>query len=90
MKEQLKLTLSNGVEMPMAGIGTFLLTPDEAEASCLSALENGYRLIYRKRLCQRAGCGAGHEEVRPGPEGNFPGNQALACFLRAEIGRAHV
>jgi diketogulonate reductase-like aldo/keto reductase len=45
MKEQLKLTLSNGVEMPMAGIGTFLLTPDEAEASCLSALENGYRLI---------------------------------------------
>lgn len=45
MKEQLKLTLSNGVEMPMAGIGTFLLTPDEAEASCLSALKNGYRLI---------------------------------------------
>lgn len=31
--------------MPMAGIGTFLLTPDEAEASVLYALENGYRLI---------------------------------------------
>ena len=31
--------------MPMAGIGTFLLTPDEAEASVLSALECGYRLI---------------------------------------------
>ena len=45
MKEQLKLTLSNGVEMPMAGIGTFLLSPDEAEASCLSALACGYRLI---------------------------------------------
>lgn len=29
----------------MAGIGTFLLTPDEAEASCLSALKDGYRLI---------------------------------------------
>ncbi len=29
----------------MAGIGTFLLTPDEAEASCVSALQNGYRLI---------------------------------------------
>ena len=38
-------TLSNGVKMPMAGIGTFLLTPDEAEASCLSALADGYRLI---------------------------------------------
>ena len=39
------VTLNNGVKMPMAGIGTFLLTPDEAEASVLSALENGYRLI---------------------------------------------
>ena len=29
----------------MAGIGTFLLTPDEAEASVLSALQCGYRLI---------------------------------------------
>ena len=38
-------TLNNGVKMPMAGIGTFLLTPDEAEASCISALQNGYCLI---------------------------------------------
>ncbi len=37
--------LNNGVKMPMAGIGTFLLTPDEAEASVLSALQCGYRLI---------------------------------------------
>lgn len=39
------VTLNKGVTMPMAGIGTFLLTPDEAEASVLSALRNGYRLI---------------------------------------------
>lgn len=38
-------TLNNGLKMPMAGIGTFLLSPDEAEASVLAALENGYRLI---------------------------------------------
>ena len=38
-------TLNNGMKMPMAGIGTFLLTPDEAEDSCVSALQNGYRLI---------------------------------------------
>ena len=38
-------TLNNGVKMPMAGIGTFLLTPDEAEVSCVSALQDGYRLI---------------------------------------------
>lgn len=39
------VTLNNGVKMPVAGIGTFLLSPDEAEASCLSALGCGYRLI---------------------------------------------
>lgn len=38
-------TLNNGVKMPVAGIGTFLLTPDEAETSVLSALGDGYRLI---------------------------------------------
>lgn len=38
-------TLNNGIKMPMAGIGTFLLTPDEAEVSVLSALQCGYRLI---------------------------------------------
>lgn len=38
-------TLSNGLKMPMEGIGTFLLSPDEAEASVLAALKGGYRLI---------------------------------------------
>ena len=45
MSEQLYVTLNNGVSMPMVGIGTFLLSPDEAEASVLSALKDGYRLI---------------------------------------------
>ena len=39
------VTLNNGIKMPMAGIGTFLLTPDEAEASVLNVLSYGYRLI---------------------------------------------
>lgn len=39
------VTLNNGIEMPMLGIGTFLLSPDEAEASVLSAFQCGYRLI---------------------------------------------
>ena len=39
------VTLNNGIKMPMAGIGTFLLTPDEAESSVLNALACGYRLI---------------------------------------------
>lgn len=45
MKNQMTVKLNNGVEMPVAGIGTFLLTPDEAEASVFSALKDGYRLI---------------------------------------------
>lgn len=45
MNTQTTIKLNNDIEMPMAGIGTFLLTPDEAEASCLSALECDYRLI---------------------------------------------
>ena len=45
MSNQQYVKLNNGVEMPMAGIGTFLLSPQEAEASCISALQDGYRLI---------------------------------------------
>ncbi len=39
------IKLKNGLEMPMEGLGTFLMTPDEAEAATISALQNGYRLI---------------------------------------------
>lgn len=45
MSNQKYVKLNNGVEMPMAGLGTFLLSPDEAEASVMSALQDGYRLI---------------------------------------------
>ncbi|MBD5464114.1 MAG: aldo/keto reductase [Lachnospiraceae bacterium] len=45
MSNQTYVKLNNGVEMPMAGIGTFMLSPDEAENSVISALQAGYRLI---------------------------------------------
>ncbi|MCM1190667.1 MAG: aldo/keto reductase [bacterium] len=45
MSNQAYVTLNNGVQMPLVGIGTFLLSPDEAESSCISALKDGYRLI---------------------------------------------
>ena len=45
MSQQMYVELNNGVEMPMAGIGTFLLSPDEAQASVEAALKNGYRLV---------------------------------------------
>ncbi len=38
-------SLNNGNKMPMAGIGVFLLKPEETELSVLSALTDGIRLI---------------------------------------------
>lgn len=39
------LKLNNGVEMSVEGLGTFLMTPAEAEAASLAALEAGYEHI---------------------------------------------
>lgn len=39
------LKLNNGVEMPVEGLGTFLMSPAEAEAALLAALEAGYEHI---------------------------------------------
>jgi diketogulonate reductase-like aldo/keto reductase len=39
------LKLNNGLEMPMAGIGVFMMSPAEAEAAVESALRSGVRLI---------------------------------------------
>ena len=40
-----QFVLNNGVTMPAAGLGTFLMTPGEAEAAVTSALTSGYSLI---------------------------------------------
>ena len=45
MISQKYVTLNNGIEMPMVGIGTFQMSPDEAEAAVTSALQCGYQLI---------------------------------------------
>ena len=78
------VTLNNGIKMPMAGIGTFLLTPDEAEASVLNALACGYRLIdTANAYVNEKAVGRANEEVRRVQRGDFSGNQAVACLLRA-------
>jgi len=38
-------TLNNGIKMPMAGIGVFMMSPAEAESAVESALKGGVRLI---------------------------------------------
>ena len=37
--------LNNGIEIPNVGIGTFMLTPKQAENSVINSLKDGYRLI---------------------------------------------
>ena len=39
------ITLNNGTKAPLAGIGTFLMQPAEAERAVIDALASGYRLI---------------------------------------------
>lgn len=38
-------TLNNGIKMPMAGIGVFMMSPAEAESAVKSALKSSVRLI---------------------------------------------
>lgn len=39
------MKLNNGIEIPSVGIGTFMLSPKDAEVSVREALKTGYRLI---------------------------------------------
>jgi diketogulonate reductase-like aldo/keto reductase len=39
------ITLNNGTRAPLAGIGTFLMSPKDAEEAVYNALTNGYRLV---------------------------------------------
>lgn len=41
----MNFTLSNGIQMPAVGIGTFLMSPEQAEQAVCTALTNGYRMI---------------------------------------------
>lgn len=41
----MEFTLSNGVQMPAVGIGTFMMQPDQAEQAVYTALNLGYRMI---------------------------------------------
>jgi diketogulonate reductase-like aldo/keto reductase len=39
------ITLNDDTKIPAAGIGTFLMQPDEAEAATIAALNSGYTLV---------------------------------------------
>ena len=39
------ITLYNGVQVPVLGIGTFMISPEDTELSVYAALKEGYRMI---------------------------------------------
>ena len=49
-RENVTVTLNNGVEMPIFGIGTFALSSEQAENSVYWALRDGYHLIDTARI----------------------------------------
>ena len=53
------LTLNNGVECPALGIGTFMLSPADAENSVREALKMGYRLDTAAAYQNERACGRG-------------------------------
>lgn len=75
-----KITLNNGVEMPMLGFGTFKIAGQECEDSVLEAIKAGYRLIdtaqaYNNEEFVGAGiakCGIPREELFIETKVNFP------------------
>lgn len=54
------VTLNNGIKMPMAGIGVFMMSPAEAQSAVENALKSGVRLIdtangYMRMKAEQAG-----------------------------------
>ena len=41
----MNFTLSNGISMPAVGIGTFMMSPPQAQKAVFDALTCGYRMI---------------------------------------------
>lgn len=79
---QMTVKLNNGVEMPMAGIGTFLLTPDDAQNSVLFALQRGYRLIdTANAYVNERAVGRGIKASGLPRKEVFSRNKAMACLL---------
>lgn len=68
-------TLNNGIQMPMAGIGVFMMSPAEAEAAVESALRSGVRLIDTANGYMNW---PGHQEQRRRAGGYLPGDEAVA------------
>ena len=58
------IVLNNGVKCPVIGIGTFMLSPVEAENSVREALKMGYSAVAELHRADRALFHLNHAEPR--------------------------
>lgn len=79
------LKLNNGMEMPQLGLGTFLLSPDEAEESVNFALNNGYNLIDTANVyVNEKAVGRGIKKSNLKREEVFLESKIWPCFFEDE------
>ncbi len=79
------ITLNNGVKMPQIGLGTFLLAPDDAQASVTYALDNGYELIdTANAYVNERAVGRGMRESARSREAIFLETKLWPCFYESD------
>ena len=79
------ITFNNGVKIPQAGLGTYLLKPDDAQASVTFALENGYKLIdTANAYVNERAVGRGMRESGREREEIFLETKLWPCFYESD------
>lgn len=87
--------LNNGVQMPMLGFGTYLAKDEECEASVLTAIRMGYRLIDTAEIYGNeeavgraiANCGVPREELFIVTKVDFKGYDHARASVEASLAK---
>lgn len=79
------ITLNNGIKIPQLGLGTFMLSPDEAQHSTTFALNHGYELIdTANAYVNEKGVGRGMKASQRKREEIFLETKLWPCFYKDE------
>ena len=79
------ITFNNGVKIPQAGLGTYLLAPDDAQASVSFALDNGYELIdTANAYVNERAVGRGMRDSSRAREEIFLETKLWPCFYESD------
>ena len=79
------ITFNNGVKIPQAGLGTYLLAPDDAQASVSFALDNGYELVdTANAYVNERAVGRGMRDSSRAREEIFLETKLWPCFYESD------